>query len=208
MTQGEDSDVTEEEEFYDEVLDQQIQRLTIMARFVRTVVDVPWFSRVGEPLSAEDIATATAYLGSAGFPDAAVALVSTWDEAVEVAENPNWNSDWWETEEQLKAGLITQALEHVDEAELLNALNHVSGQCAGAAVEAISSAAIDAGFQPESDEESFLNAAAGWAVAGAYQASLVLAAGAEGDHAFALKFRLFENGRLPFGVVGTTFSIF
>lgn len=205
---NDDRDEDEDEEAYDVVLDQQIQRLTIMARFVRTVVDIPWFSRVGEPLSPDDRAAASAYLAAAGFPDAAVAQVPTWAEAVEVAENPNWNSDWWEAEEQLKAGLITQALGHIHETELANALNHVSGQCAGAAVEAISNVAIDAGFQPDSDEDSFLNAAAGWGVAGAYQAALVLAAGADDDHAFALKFRLFEAGRLPFGVVGTTFSIF
>lgn len=198
----------DEEEVYDEVLDQQMQRLTIMARFARTVIDTPWFSRIGTPLSIEDTATATAYLSAAGFPGAAVAQVEGWDEAVLVAENPNWNSDWWETEEQLKAALIARSLDHVEETELANALNHLSAQCAGVAVDAISNAAIDAGFQPEGDEESFLNAAAGWAVAASYQASLVLAAGAEGDHPFALKFRLFETGRLPFGVVGTTFSIF
>jgi len=198
----------DDEEVYDEVLDQQVQRLTIMARFGRTVIDTPWFSRIGTPLTADDTAIATAYLSAAGFPDAAVAPVESWDDAVAVAENPNWNSDWWETEEQLKAALIARSLDHVQEAELTNALNHVSAQCAGVAVDAISNAAIDAGYQPESDEESFLNAAAGWAVAGAYQATLVLAAGAEGDHPFALKFRLFESGRLPFGVVGTTFSIF
>lgn len=203
-----DRDDDDDEDVYDVVLDQQIQRLTIMARFVRAVVDIPWFSRVGEPLSADDRAAATAYLAAAGFPDAAVAQVPTWEEAVDVAENPNWNSDWWEAEEQLKAGLIAQALERVDEAELVNALNHVSGQCAGATVEAISNVAINAGFHPDSNEDSFLNAAAGWGVAGAYQAALVLAAGADDDHAFALKFRLFEAGRLPFGVVGTTFSIF
>lgn len=198
----------DDEEVYDEVLDQQVQRLTIMARFGRTVIDTPWFNRIGTPLTADDTAIATAYLSAAGFPDAAVAPIESWDDAVAVAENPNWNSDWWETEEQLKAALIARSLDHVHEAELTNALNHVSAQCAGVAVEAISNAAIDAGYQPESDEESFLNAAAGWAVAGAYQATLVLAAGAAGDHPFALKFRLFESGRLPFGVVGTTFSIF
>lgn len=58
----------DEEDVYDEVLDQQVQRLTIMARFARTVIDTPWFSRIGTPLSADDKATATAYLSAAGFP--------------------------------------------------------------------------------------------------------------------------------------------
>ncbi len=201
-------DDEEEDGDYDEVLDQQIQRLTIMARFARAVIDIPWFTRLGEPLSSDDSATAGAYLAAAGFPDAAVAQVESWDEAALVAENPDWNTDWWEAEEQLKAGLLEQALEHVDEVELTNALNHIAAQCAGVALEAASNMAINAGFTPESDEESFLNAAAGWAVAGAYQAALVLAAGAEEDHPFALRFRLFEAGRLPLGVAGTTLSVF
>lgn len=202
------TDDTSDDEVEFDALDPEVQRLTIMARFARGVIDVPWFSRLGEPLSADDIAAAEAYLVAAGFPDAAVAAVETWEEAEMVAENPAWNTDWWEAEEQLKAGLTEQALQHVHEMELANALNHLSAQCAGVALEAIGNVAIDAGFTPQSDEESFLTAAAGWAVAGAYQASLVLAAGADEDHPFALKFRLFEQGRLPLGIAGTTFSIF
>jgi len=98
----------DDEEVYDEVLDQQVQRLTIMARFGRTVIDTPWFSRIGTPLTADDTAIATAYLSAAGFPDAAVAPVESWDDAVAVAENHNWHSDWWETEEHLKAALIAR----------------------------------------------------------------------------------------------------
>jgi hypothetical protein len=202
------TDDTSDDEVEFDALDPEVQRLTIMARFARNVIDVPWFSRLGEPLSADDLAAAEAYLVAAGFPDAAVAAVETWEEAEMVAENPAWNTDWWETEEQLKAGLTEQALQHVHEMELANALNHLSAQCAGVALEAIGNVAIDAGFTPQSDEESFLTAAAGWAVAGAYQASLVLAAGADEDHPFAIKFRLFEQGRLPLGIAGTTFSIF
>jgi hypothetical protein len=40
------------------------------------------------------------------------------------------------------------------------------------------------------------------------QAALVLAAGTEESHPFAYKYRLFELGRWPFGMIGQTLHLF
>ena len=56
--------------------------------------------------------------------------------------------------------------------------------------------------------ESAAAVAAGAAAQAAYQAALVLATDGEADHPFALKFRLFEAGRLPLGITGNTFNLF
>ena len=188
--------------------DPQVQRLTAMARFARRVLNVPWFERLGRELTAEESAMADEYAAALGFPHARVASVRSWLDAESLAENPQWNSDWWEAEEQLKSALITEALEVIDEAELMNALNHLTAQAAGVALEAIERAAELATYQPDGGEESFTTAIAGTAVATCFQAGLVLAAGAEEDHPFAIKFRLLEAGRLPLGIAGTTFSVF
>jgi len=188
--------------------DPQVQRLTAMARLARRVLQVPWFERVGRALTPEETAMADTYVAALGFPHARVAGVRSWLDAESLAENPQWNNDWWEAEEQLKSALIADALETILEPELMNALNHLTAQAAGVTLEAIERAAELATYQPDGGEESFLNAAAGNAVAAAFQASLVLAAGAEEDHPFALKFRLLEAGRLPLGIAGTTFSVF
>ncbi|MDP7547839.1 MAG: hypothetical protein QGF20_11140, partial [Alphaproteobacteria bacterium] len=60
------------------------------------------------------------------------------------------------------------------------------------------------------DDTELIRAAAGAAAQGIYQAGLLLAAENEDDehHAFALKYRLFESGRWPIGVVGNSFHIF
>ena len=182
----------------------EYQRLTAMAKFALGLNKIPWLSRVGRPLSQEDLEFAEAYLSALGFPGSHVSAVETWEEAAVFAENPDWNTEWWEAEEQLRAGLITQAAEDIDEADLTNALNHIAGQAAGVATELVSGAAIDAGY----DDDEFLTAAAGAMVAACYAAGLVLAANAGEDHPFALKFRLLETGRFPLGVIGTTFSLF
>jgi hypothetical protein len=55
---------------------------------------------------------------------------------------------------------------------------------------------------------ALIRAAAGAATQACYQAALVLAAGAEAEHPFAIKFRLYEAGRWPLGIVGMTFNVF
>ncbi len=211
MTTGR-NDVIDDDDDHDhdtdeEALDPDLpeyQRLTAMAKFALGINEIPWLSRVGRPLSREDIELAEAYLNALGFPNSYVSAVETWEEAAGFAENPEWNTEWWEAEEQLRAGLVAQASEDIDEVDLTTALNHIAGQAAGIATELVSGAAIDAGY----DDEEFVTAAAGAIVAACYAAGLVLAAGVEEDHPFALKFRLLETGRFPLGVIGTTFSLF
>ena len=179
-------------------------RLSAMARFARSVTEYRWFERVGEALSEDDRAASLAYLSAVGFPAARVSAVTGWEEAAGLAENPEWNSEWWEAEEQLRSGLVAQAMEEVDESELTQALNHITAQAAGAAQDAAQAAADAAGF----DDDAFIQATAGAVVAASYTAGLILAAGAEDDHPLALKFALLEAGRFPLGVAGTTFSLF
>ncbi len=175
-----------------------------MARFTQAVPRVPWFQALGEPLAEAARADASAYLSALGFPDAHVAPVATWAEAEDAVRNPEWNSAWWEVEEQLRAGLTAQAVDLVGEAEVMAALTHVGASASQVVGEAAAAAASSAGIA----DEALVLAASGAAIQACHQAALVLAAGAEEDHAFALKFRLFEAGRWPLGVVGTSFNLF
>ena len=60
------------------------------------------------------------------------------------------------------------------------------------------------------EDEELIRAIAGAAAQSIYQAGLLLAAEDENDehHIFALKYKLFELGRWPIGVLGNTFHIF
>ena len=188
--------------------DPQVARLVKISHFARHVLDLDWFSRIGQSISPEESSVAEDYLSAVGFPNANIASVTSWNEAAAVAETPTWNSDWWEAEEQLRAGLIADALLVIDENELTQSLNHVTAQTAGQALVAIDEAAKSDAIESDANLMEFLNAAAGIAVAASYQAGLVIAAQQEIKHPFSIKFRLFESGRLPLGMAGNTFSIF
>ena len=188
----------------EEVLPEDFPTLAAVARFTQAIPRVPWFEAVGEALAEAARADASAYLSALGFPDAHVALVATWAEAEEAARNPEWDSAWWEAEEQLRAGLSAEAVDLVGEAEVMAALTHVGASASAVVLDAATEATASAGVT----DQALVRAAAGAAIQGCHQAALVLVAGAEEDHAFALKFRLFEAGRWPLGVVGTSFNLF
>lgn len=175
-----------------------------VARFARMVRNVAWFATLGEPLSSAERDDAEDYVSALGFPDADVALVADWEEAEAAIRNPGWNSDWWEAEEQLRAGLIADAMEQISEDELLVALTAVTS----AASEVVHGAAAVAAARAGVADQALIRAAAGAATQGAYQAALVLAAGADDMHPFALKYRLFEAGHWPLGIVGSTFNLY
>jgi hypothetical protein len=182
----------------------ELPTLGAVSRFARMVRNVSWFAAVGEPLGPAEIADAEAYLAALGFPDAHVAAVGDWHEAEACARNPDWNSAWWEAEEQLRAALVAAAAERVGERELLVALTHVTNQASDVVHGAAAVAAARGGVA----DMALIRAAAGAATQACYQAALVLAAGAEAEHPFAIKFRLYEAGRWPLGIVGMTFNVF
>lgn len=163
-----------------------------------------WFSAVGERLGRAEQAQSIDYLSALGFPDAAVAPVADWEEAETCARNPDWNTAWWEAEEQLRAELITIAEAEVASPLLMQILSDVTGHAASAAQAGAAMAAARAAVA----DEALIRAAAGAGAQAAYQAALVLITGREEDHPFALKFRLFEAGRWPLGIIGSSFNIF
>jgi len=179
-------------------------RLQLVLRFASYVRRVAWFSSLGEPLSPAELADAEAYCSALGFPYVTPVMTEDWEEAEAAIRNHDWDSDWWEAEEGLRADLIAQALEEVDEDELMAALTAVTGRAA----EVLHGQAAVAAARSGVADQELIRAAAGAGAQGCYQAALVLAAGAGDEHPFAIKFRLYEAGRWPLGIVGSTFGVF
>ena len=194
--------VDEDEESFD--LREDFPTIDAVRRFARVAQEIPWFSRVGERISPQDRAIAKAYVEALGFPDAEIAEVGDWSEAAIAATNLDVDTPAFEAEEQLRSALTAEALELMDEDLLTFALTHLSGLIA----EIVESAAGDAALRTGYDDEETIRAAAGAAIQAAHQAALVLAAGVEDDSAPAHKFRLFEAGRWPLGLIGTSLHIF
>lgn len=196
-----DDDFDDEEEAPD--LD-NYPTLVSVVRFNKLLPSISWFEEVGQPLTEESFAIARDYMNALGFPDAFVGEVEDWDDAAYAASNPDWNSDWWEAEEQLRMGLTTAALELISEEDLNAALTQISATASPVITTAVEAITDDHGIE----DQELIRAAVGAALQTCHQAALVLAAGEEDTHPFAIKYKLFEQGHWPIAITGNSFNIF
>ena len=187
-----------------EAIIEHIPALVEVRKFAARLETVRWFEDVGEAADDNLLADVDTYLQALGFPHAQAARIESWEDAAVAAESLDWDSQGWEAEEQLRAGLVADALDHMDEEALSVSLTYVAGRLGSVLEEHLEN--IDAIWDVE--DPALLNAASGAAIQAAHNAALVLAAGGDEDHPFALKFRLFERGRWPIGLAGSTFNIF
>ncbi|MEH6405065.1 MAG: hypothetical protein V7750_16935 [Sneathiella sp.] len=195
----------EDDDFEDDIPNiDEYPTLRSVARFNKVLTSVHWFQSCGLDFGKATVKTAKEYAENLGFPDAYVTQVENWEEANYAAANPDWNSDWWDAEEQLRVGLTAQALELMAEEDLTMALTHISATASPHIKHAVENLAEEQGIE---DEELIL-AAIGSAIQACHQAALVLAAGEEDTHPFALKYKLFELGRWPIAITGNSFNLF
>ncbi|WP_203291074.1 hypothetical protein [Maricaulis parjimensis] len=165
-----------------------------------------WFSRLGEPLDERERYLAQTYLDGLGFPEAEPALLNDWDEAAGAAEALDRDPIGWETEEMLRTGLVSRALERLDEEAVSMALTLVAEKTGDTARDAIE----DAAAMADVEDMELVHAAAGALAQAANGAALVVLAEAEDDelpHPFLARWRLFARGRWPVGLAGASYNI-
>lgn len=178
--------------------------LVSVVRFNKLLPAVNWFRSVGLPMGAATLRTAEFYVETLGFPGTLIAPIEDWEEASYAASNPDWNSPWWEAEEQMRVSLTADALEIVSEEDLNAALTHISATASPLIQNCVENLAEEQGIE----DEELIRAAIGSAIQTCHQAALVLAAGEEDTHPFALKYKLFELGRWPIAITGSSFNLF
>lgn len=187
-----------------EDLSLEMPALALLRDFSRLLPDLPWFTELGTPIDSQTRNIALGYLDGLGFPEAGVARISNWEDASVAAESGDWNSGPWEAEEGLRAALSTDLLDVLSEEAFEIGFTYV----AAAAEPAVREAAERAAAIWALEDMEIALAAAGAAMQAIHGAAIAIAAGAEQDHPFLLRFRLFERGRWPIGVAGLTFNIF
>lgn len=187
-----------------EELSLEMPALALLRDFARLLPDMPWFAELGNPIDKETKAIAHAYLEGLGFPEAGVARLASWDDATSAAESGDWNSGPWEAEESLRASLSTDLLDVLSEEAFEIGFTYVAAQ----AEEAVRNAAETSANIWALEDMEIAIAASGAAMQAIHGAAIAIAAGAEEDHPFLLRLRLFERGRWPVGVAGLTFNIF
>ncbi|WP_374763145.1 hypothetical protein [Yunchengibacter salinarum] len=178
--------------------------LKSVAPFLSLATQAGWFRALGERASDHERTLARDYVDMLGFPDAEPVFLADWDDAMAAAEVPDFNHAAWEAEEQLRATLTLEVLTMIDEGTLDMVTAHVQQKVAGPVI----AAAEEAADYLRIEDTQFLQALAGAGVQAAWQAALVVMAGGGEEHPFTLRFRLFECGRWPIGVLGRTFSIY
>ena len=192
-----------------EALTRELPALSRIRRFAAALERIPWFANLGEPLTPGARAAARAYVDGLGFTDAGIAILVDWEDAAAAAETIDWNSPAWEAEELLRADLTSRALDVLSEDALRIAMTMIADRVSGPAQEAMEQAS----FIWDVEDEAPRRLAVGAAVEAAHKAALVLIAAADpafdaDDHPFTAKFRLFEFGRWPVGLIGSSFNLF
>lgn len=181
-----------------------------LARLAGLIRRIDWFGRAGTPMDRATADYARHYLETLGFPDIHVAELEDWPDAANAAHSLDFDNPAWDSEEQLRASLTQAALDRHGEDALAAALDAIAAIAAEVGLQA----AQDLGDRMGIDDEGFLQAAVGAVVQACHQAGLVLLAGEDNvDMApegipFAWRFRLFEAGRWPLGIAGSSFNIF
>lgn len=164
-----------------------------------------WFSAVGLPLDACEVDEARDYLEALGMRRVPrVEPVASWAHAERIIRNPAWDSAWWEREERERRELMARCFSLHGEGAALEQL----GLSAGVEYEVIHSAAAVAAARAGVGDPALVRAASGAASMVANALVLARLAGAPEDHLFVRKYRLFEGGRWPLGLVGGVFHLF
>ena len=192
----------------DEILDEDIldtyPSLKTVAPFIEVMRSVRWFRMIGENPAAPVVKDAQAYADALGFPDAWPGFLGDWEEASEAAQSLDFNSPAWEAEEQLRAALTEEALSMLGEDILELVTTHIAQEMNTI----IEENADEAAEYLRIDDAEFITAIKGAAVQACYTAALVTMVGAGEDHPFVRRFRLFEAGYWPIGILGNSFLIF
>lgn len=172
--------------------------------FADQIGSASWFAACGEALTEGEIEDARLWLAALGLEVASIEGVATWEEAARLARSPEWSRAWWAREDEERQRLYEAATAEFGETALLGALSRVTDAATRLLLGAASVAAGRAGIA----DPTLSRVAAGAASQACYQAALALAAGADGGHAFAAKYRVFLAGRWPLGVVGASAFVF
>ncbi len=175
--------------------------------FIKVLKNIPWFRRIGHPLSQEERAAATLCAKSLGFTAEPVELTS-WSEAADIAHALYSQSSWSEEEENISNDIAQSVLKifNLDQVQVMT--TQVQAEATPLIVERVGSNASMWGF----DDDQAINAAVGASVKCCCSVMHLMSSEYAGNdlekHYLGVKFKLFELGRWPLGVLGHTFYIF
>lgn len=176
----------------------------VLSEFAAGLSAVSWFAAVGDPPTAAEPETAASYLAGLGLSDVDLAWAADWAQAEALTNDAGWSDAWWQAEDRARQDLLGPAHDRLGERPLMAALDRIMRTASDAVMGPAAMAAARAGVA----DQALIRVAAGAATQACYQAGLALAAEAASDHPFRVKFRLFQSGRWPLGLIDGRFYVF
>lgn len=183
---------------------EDLPTLKAIPSFIDVICNIPWFRTVGEAPDADLHAAVEDYTHALGFPDCLPHYLPDWEEAAYALESNNLNSPGWEAEEQERASLTDRLLSVMDDQTFEMIMTHIASAC----IPTIESFAEEVRDELMILDEEFVVAVTGIAAQAVHQAALVMLTAEEEDHPLSRRLRLFELGRLPVGIQGTSFALY
>jgi len=162
---------------------------------------IAWFVRLGQLLDSDDEAAARAYLEALGYDKSVeIRLAADASQIDASIRAPDWDAVWWTVEEDARSLLQRDLHEQLGEKALMAKLSEQVLQ----QDEAIYQAACR-GLGANSP---LSRAAAGAGAMASYDHALASLAQMSVTHVFMRKYRLFERGRWPLGVIRNVFYLY
>ncbi len=187
--------------------------IAALGDFTALLKRVSWFAHVGEPVDSAHRGLALDYLSGMGASDCSVAYIHDWSDALDIAASLDADASWREEEDRLMDELAALALSHASEDDLRMAMTTMIAE-----LSRIIPAAIRARMQAEGEIDDALADAIFGATIHAVEASALLVTSGGGSdisplpegfpHPFHSRFRLYELGHWPIGIVGRSFFVF
>lgn len=191
---------------YSSLLD-EIPHLLRAKAFADSLSATPLFSRVGTQLDDNDRDLAMQYAQNLGFPHVFPARLLHLSEAIGVAESNDYDPEAWEHEEQLRVSLHGQALVQTSEEGATALLQLVASE-----ISQIAKNAVEERFSHSPHiNETAINSITGHVVLAAHCMALAILSDTDTDdpgHPFVLRWSLFNRGRWPVGITGSSYNLY
>ncbi|VAV87658.1 hypothetical protein MNBD_ALPHA06-166 [hydrothermal vent metagenome] len=187
----------------------EIPHLMRARAFADGLAAAPLFGRTGQKLDEQDREMAQLYAQNLGFPHIEPARLLHFAEALGAAESSHDDPETWEAEEQLRAALHMEALRITSEEGASALLQLVAGQTAEIARERAKDAFSH--LPQMTSSEDAMNCLVGHVSRAAHCMALAILSDtdtSQPEHPFVLRWGLFNRGRWPVGITGSSFNLY
>lgn len=186
---------------------EEIPHLLRAKAFADSLSATPLFARTGQVLDETDHELAVVYAQNLGFSHVWPARLLHFSEAIGAAEVQDHDPQAWGAEEQLRVSLHQQAILITSEDGANALLQLVAGKVSELARTAVNETFSHA---PQMNEAA-LNCIVGHVSQAAHCMALCILSDTDEqfpDHPFIVRWSLFNRGRWPVGITGSSYNLF